>query len=100
MAVVSELKVTCYDDPGRGLIMTSWADLGLYELEWGGGMGRPECVRIPKLPTEGGSVAGVGAIFPRLVDGGLEVILGLEVETMERLRAEESWGSFAEWVCT
>lgn len=100
MPVVSDLKVTCYDDPGRGLWMTSWADMGLYELEWGEGMGVPECVRIPELPTEGGTFPGAGAIFPRLPDGGLEAILGLEVETMERSRADEAWGTFAEWVCS
>ena len=73
MPVVSDLEATCYDGPGRGFIMSSWADMGLYELEWGrgGGLGRPEYIRIPKLPTEGGTFRGIGDIFSRLPDSGV-----------------------------
>lgn len=31
--VVGDLKATCYGDLGRVFVMSSWADMGLYELE-------------------------------------------------------------------
>ena len=70
----------------------------LYELDWGRELGRPDRVRVLKQPSTGG-VGGV-AIFPRLPDGGLEVILGLEVGTMKRLRTDGEFLKFAEWRCT
>lgn len=95
---ISHLEITCYDDPERSLGLSSWADMGLYELDWGRALGRPDRVRVLKQPSTGG-VRG-GAIFPRLPDGGLEVILGIEVGAMKRLRADAEFVKFAEWRCT
>lgn len=69
--------------------------MGLYGLEWGAGMEKPECVRVPVLLTEM-RFPGWIRVFPRLPDGGLEVTMGLEVRTTEGLRADEAWGRFAE----
>lgn len=96
---VTDLKLARIADPGRDLAVSSWADMGLYGLEWGAGMGKPECVRVPALPAEM-RFPGWIRVFPRLRDGGLEVMMGLEVGTTERLRADEAWGRFAEWVCS
>lgn len=95
---ISHLEITCYDDPERSLGLSSWADMGLYELDWGRALGRPDRVRVLKQPSTG--AVGGGAIFPRLPDGGLEVILGIEVDAMKRLRADAEFVKFAEWRCT
>ena len=86
-----------YEDPLRGLIITSWADMGLYELVWGAGLGGVESVRVPEivLPT-GTPICGV---FPRRRDGGLEVVMCLEEEAIKALRADEEFGGWVEWRC-
>ncbi len=94
----TNLEVTSYDNPGRSLVVSSWADMGLYGVDWGQGIGRPEYVRITAQPTTGG--VGAALIFPRLLDGGLEVVIGVEVETMRRLRADQEFMRFAEWRCS
>ena len=50
----------------------------------------------------------MAVVFPRVprghgedvgVEGGLEVVLGLEREVMERLRTDQEFMGFAEWRC-
>lgn len=95
---LNNLEVAVFDNPQRDLLVSSWSDLGLLQVDWGQGIGRPEYIRIPQQPSTGG-MGGAG-IFPRLLDGGLEVLIGVEVETMRRLRADEEFLKFAEWRCT
>lgn len=64
---------------GPDVVASSWADLKVYERHWGT-LGRVEAFRTP-----GEGADGVVMIFPRLKDGGLEVMIGLEQEAMGRL---------------
>ena len=64
---------------GPDVVATSWADLKVYESNWGS-LGRVVAFRIP-----GEGADGMVMIFPRLQDGGLEVAVGLESEAMGRL---------------
>lgn len=95
---IANLEITSYDNPGRSIAVTSLADMGLYQVDWGQGIGQPEYVRTTAAPRTGG--VGAAGIFPRLLDGGLEIVLGVEVETMRRLRADEEFMRFAKWRCT
>lgn len=96
LPTVAGLTFTCYDHPGRTIFISSWADTGLYDLDWEL-IGRAEAVRFPRFPIGGG--VGTCVISPRLSDKGLEVLLGLEVETMQRLKASEDFKKFAKWRC-
>lgn len=71
MAKATDLLMRVHDDPMRGLVFTSWVDTGLYQLEWGGGLGKAESVRLPGVTLPGGTP--VSGIFPRMSAGGLEV---------------------------
>ena len=76
---------------GPDLAITSWADLELRDLDWGPTVGgKAKSVRIVKSQFDGLCI-----MLPRLADGGLEVVVGLQTEHMERLRRDEVFGRFA-----
>ncbi|KAI8715223.1 hypothetical protein NCS52_01029600 [Fusarium sp. LHS14.1] len=62
--------------------LTNWADLGLYELDFGTGLEKPEFVRAPHSEADG-----VGLVMPRKrsEDEVLEVIIMLRKDDMEVL---------------
>ncbi|SPO01824.1 related to trichothecene 3-O-acetyltransferase [Cephalotrichum gorgonifer] len=64
---------------GPDVVATSWADLKVYEKSWGA-LGTVGAFRVP-----GEGADGMIMILPRLRDGGLEVVVGLELGAMERL---------------
>lgn len=68
---------------GPDVVATSWADLKVLDGEWGM-LGRPDALRIP-----GEGADGIVTILPRRCDGGLEVVVGLELEAMGRLLMDD-----------
>ncbi|MCJ1280013.1 hypothetical protein MMC21_007838 [Puttea exsequens] len=74
--------------PGRDLVVTSWAELGMYGDTWWEG-GRVEAVRVP-----GAEVDGLCVVLPRRGrEEGLEVMLGLGVEDMRGVEVMlRGWG--------
>ncbi|KAI3573533.1 transferase [Fusarium oxysporum f. sp. albedinis] len=64
---------------GPDIVATSWADLRVYENDWGT-MGMLDALRIP-----GEGADGVITILPRLKDGSLEVVVALATAAMEML---------------
>ncbi|KAH7127955.1 transferase, partial [Dactylonectria estremocensis] len=75
---------------GPDIVTTSWADLLVYQADWGA-LGAVECFRTP-----GDGADGVIIIYPRLEDGGLEVTVGLELRAMERLYKDEQFNTVAQ----
>ncbi|KAL8741920.1 MAG: hypothetical protein Q9190_005530 [Brigantiaea leucoxantha] len=76
---------------GPDLAITSWADLGLNKLDWGQAVGnQADCIRLPNAHFDGLCI-----ILPKFGDGGLEVMVGLKTEHMERLRKDEIFKEFA-----
>ncbi|KAL9103503.1 MAG: hypothetical protein Q9163_001459 [Psora crenata] len=80
----------------KDLAITSWAELGLYDLDWGNtiGGGKVEFVRIPKA-----AFAGLCIVLPRMSDGALEVITGLTEEAMDRLKKDPVFMRYATFKC-
>lgn len=74
-----ELKLAYNAFLGPDIVATSWADLKIYDGDWGF-LGKVDAFRVP-----GEGADGMVTIFPRLHDGGLEVMVGLELGAMERL---------------
>ena len=95
MPRASDLLKRVYDDPMRGLFVSSWADTGLYGLDWGAELGKAESVRVPNVALDGGTP--FCGIFPRMPDGGLEVLISLEEPAIQALRGDEEFMAFAEW---
>ncbi|MDI1486222.1 MAG: hypothetical protein OHK93_005448 [Ramalina farinacea] len=91
----SDLMIRVYDDPMRGFVITSWADMGLYGLYWGVELGKVESVRAPNaVPPVGTPVC---RVFPRLPNGALEISICLEEPAIEALREDEEFIAYAEW---
>lgn len=62
--------------------IVSWADEGVYQLDWGTELGHCEVVRLPTFKTKRYPV-----VFPRLPNGDLEVLVSFDQELLNRWRA-------------
>ncbi|KAL1872323.1 hypothetical protein VTK73DRAFT_1554 [Phialemonium thermophilum] len=81
----------------RDLTITSWADLGLYEMQFGPRLGKPEFVRVRHADADGVAIilprkkswsgaSGTGA-FNEVV----EVMLMLRTDDMDALEQNSTW---------
>ncbi|KAM5344528.1 hypothetical protein ACJ41O_013064 [Fusarium nematophilum] len=75
---------------GPDVVATSWADLKVYESDWGT-LGTVDSLRMP-----GEGADGVIMILPRLRDGGLEVSVGLGLGVMEKLLQDDEFTKVAQ----
>ncbi|KAI0158519.1 hypothetical protein BJ166DRAFT_306285 [Pestalotiopsis sp. NC0098] len=69
----------------NGISLVSWADEGVYELDWGAALGRCDAVRLPRMAAKRDPI-----VLPRVpaAEGraaSLEVIASYDEEMMERL---------------
>lgn len=85
-----DFKFAVHGFLGPDITLTSWANMGVRKRAWGG-LGKPEGFRVPYEAADG-----VVAIFPKLENGGLEVMAGLENESMERMLKNPRFQQFAE----
>ncbi|CAI6014629.1 unnamed protein product, partial [Clonostachys chloroleuca] len=74
---------------GPNVVATSWTDVKVYERNWGA-LGFIDSMRVPGEGSDGNII-----ILPRLRDGSLEAVVGLESEAMSRLLADEQFSKFA-----
>lgn len=95
LANVTDLQPGFNSFLGPDLAITSWRDMGLIGLDWGAKIGKIEAVRLPKAGFDGLCI-----ILPKLADGGLEILVGLENGAMERLTRDEVFMAVAEVRCT
>lgn len=82
---------------GQDLTITSWADLALYELDFGPGLGRPDYVRIPPAAADGVCIVlprkqGKTTDFERNV---IELMVMLRKDDMNALEQDANWTDFA-----
>jgi hypothetical protein len=85
-----DFKFAAHGFLGPDITATSWANMGVRDREWGI-LGKPEGFRVPYEAADG-----VIAIFPRLEDGGLEVMSDLESASMERMLNNPGFQKFAQ----
>ena len=76
------------------LLITSWAKLDSYALDFGIGLGTPRAVRRPRFPP----VEGLVFLLPKSGDGGVAVQLCLRSDDMDRLKFDESFVDFAAYI--
>ena len=77
------------------LMMTSWARFPIYDFDWGNAMGG-RCERVRTVSS--GMFNGMQVMLPELpaeMGGGLEIVVGLEDDVMERLKKDKDWTRFA-----
>ncbi len=76
-------------------MLTSWAGFRMYDFDWGNALGG-RCERVRTMAS--GMFNGMQVVLPELTKemrGGLEVVIGLEDDAMERLKGDELWMKFA-----
>ncbi|OCL10165.1 trichothecene 3-O-acetyltransferase [Glonium stellatum] len=76
--------------PAADLMLSSWARLDCYELDFGLGLGAPEAVRRPRFEA----VEGLVYFMPRARDGAVAVGLCLSDEDLGRFGADVEAGSY------
>ena len=76
------------------IMLSSWANLKSYEMDFDLGLGRPEAVRRPQFTP----VESLMYLMPRTLDGEIAVGICLREEDMKRLKADESFTKYAGYI--
>ncbi|KAK6209737.1 hypothetical protein QIS74_11321 [Colletotrichum tabaci] len=87
------LPTALLDVPGNNCIQTSWVNFSLYDVQWGPVLGdKIQAVRAPHV----GVINGLQVVMPILPNGGMEIMVGVEKNCLDRLLHEPLWMKFAE----
>ncbi|OAQ72022.1 acetyltransferase [Pochonia chlamydosporia 170] len=90
----SKLNMTGSTDPSSGIMLSSWAGINLYDLDFNLGLGKPESVRRPCfLPVES-----LMYIMPKSPNGDMAVAICITDEDWERLKEDEEWKKHAKYL--
>ncbi|KAK7739764.1 hypothetical protein SLS53_005734 [Cytospora paraplurivora] len=80
------------DVPGYHCVQTSWVEFRIYDVNWGKALGnKVQAVRSPEV----GVINGCQVTFPAPEQGGLEVLIGVEEKSLDKLLHEPFWNKYA-----
>ena len=88
------ISVTAMLDLSADIMLSSWAKLDCYELDFNLGLGQPEAVRRPHFAP----VKGLIYLMPRTLGGDISVAICLRDEGMVRLRADEEFAKYGRYI--
>lgn len=88
------ISFTATLDLSTDIMLSSWAKLGCYGLDFNLGLGKPEAVRRPQFDP----VESLIYLMPRAPDGEIAVGFCLRDEDMERLRADEEFAKYGKYI--
>lgn len=86
--------ITATLELSKDIMLSSWAKEKSYELDFGLGLGRPECVRRPQFP----GVESLMYLMPKTLNGDIAVAVCLRDEDMERLKADQEFSKYGMFV--
>ena len=90
----SIFSFTATVDLSTDMMLSSWAKLNCYELDFGLGLGTPEAVRRPQFdPFES-----LMYLMPKAPDGEIVAAICLRDGDMERLRMDEGFTKYARFI--
>ncbi|KAJ5820213.1 hypothetical protein N7474_005804 [Penicillium riverlandense] len=81
-------------DSKRDFMISSWANIDCYELDFNLGLGTPEAVRRPCLTP----IESLGYLMPKSPSGEMAAGICLREEDWERLRADEEFVKYGKYV--
>ena len=88
------INITATLDLSADIMLSSWAKLDCYDLDFNLGLGKPESVRRPQfVPVES-----LIYLMPKRLDGEIAVAICLRDEDMERLRADEDFTKYGKYI--
>lgn len=90
----SIISLTATLDSSADIMLSSWAQLDCYELDFDLGLGKPEAVRRPRFDP----VESLIYLMPRTPDGEIVVAICLRDEDMERLRADAEFVKYGSYI--
>jgi len=76
------------------IMISSWAKVNCYELDFNLGLGKPEAVRRPRFDP----VESLIYFMPRALDGEIAVAVCLRDEDIEYLRADEEFARYGRYI--
>jgi trichothecene 3-O-acetyltransferase len=88
------ISFTAKLDLSADIMLSSWAKLDCYELDFNLGLGKPEAVRRPQFEP----VESLIYLMPRTLDGEIAVAICLRDEDMERLRADGEFAKYGRYI--
>ncbi|KAM0427859.1 hypothetical protein ACHAPT_007318 [Fusarium lateritium] len=90
----SIFSLTAGADPSADIMLSSWAKVGCYGLDFGFGLGKPESVRRPRFePFEC-----LMYLLPKRPDGEVTAAISLRDVDMERLKGDEEWARYGRFI--
>ena len=90
----SNINVAATLDLSVDIMVSSWAKLDCYDLDFNLGLGKPDCVRRPQFPP----CESLIYLMPKRQDGEIAVGVCLRVEDMERLRADDEFAKYGRYI--
>jgi len=88
------ISVTAALDPTVDIVLSSWAKLDCYQLDFNLGLGKPEAVRRPQFVPDEGLIL----LMPKALDGEIAVAICLRDKDMERLRADQEFAKYGKYI--
>ena len=90
----TNIDVTSMLDLSVDIMVSSWAKLDCYDLDFNLGVGKPDCVRRPQFPP----CESLIYLMPKRLDGEIAVGICLRNDDMGRLRADEQFAKFGRYI--
>lgn len=88
------ISVTATLDVSTDIMLSSWAKVDCYDLDFNLGLGKPEAVRRPHfVPFES-----LIYLMPKALDGEIAVAICLRNEDIERLKADEELAKYGTYI--
>ncbi|KAL8727073.1 MAG: hypothetical protein Q9181_005832 [Wetmoreana brouardii] len=88
------VNVVATVDPSTDIMLSSWANLDCYELDFGLGLGKPEAVRRLRFDP----VEGLIYLMPKTLNGEIAVAICLRDEDMDRLITDVEFAKYGEYI--
>ena len=90
----SIVSVTAALDLSTDIMLSSWANLDCYDLDFNLGLGKPEAVRRPQFEP----VESLIYLMPKTLDGEIAVGICLRDEDMEILKADNEFMKYGNFI--
>ncbi|TGO07293.1 hypothetical protein BTUL_0295g00030 [Botrytis tulipae] len=81
-------------DLSTDIMFSSWAKIGIYDLDFNLGLGKPEAVRRPRFRT----VESMMFLMPRTLDGEITAAICLRNEDMKRLQEDNEFRKYGTYI--